>query len=74
MAMAQRRLWQIDDDPVSRAKLHGVPSAWRAQRISPRRVCRSRTNSTAADTIGHSSSSTPRSSNSSQWNQTPVAT
>ncbi len=55
MAMAQRRLWPIDDDPVSRAKVHGVPSAWRAQRTSPRWVCRPRTNSTADSTIGHMS-------------------
>jgi hypothetical protein len=47
MAMAQRRLWQIELEPVSRAKLHGVPSSWRAHRISPAGVCRSRTNSIA---------------------------
>ena len=35
-AMAQRRLWQMLDEPVSRANDHGVPSAWRAHRISPR--------------------------------------
>ena len=53
MAMAQRRLWQMLDEPVSRANDHGVPSAWRAQRISPRGVCRSSTKSMARSTTGH---------------------
>ena len=61
-AMAQRRLWQMLDEPVSRANDHGVPSAWRAQRISPRGVCRSSTKSMAASTTGHMASTKPRSS------------
>ena len=36
IAIAQRSEWQIDDEPVRSANDHGVPSAWRAQRISPR--------------------------------------
>ena len=74
MAIAQRRLWQIDDEPVSSAKLHGVPSAWRAQRISPRGVCRSSTKSMALSTTGHIVSTKPLSSLSSQWCHTPAAT
>ena len=62
------------DEPVSRANDQGVPSAWRAQRISPRGVCRSRTKSMARSTTGQSCSAKPRSSKSSQWCQTPAAT
>jgi hypothetical protein len=51
MASAQRRLWEMLDEPVSRANDHGVPSAWRAQRISPRGVCRSSTKSMARSTM-----------------------
>ena len=50
------------DEPVSSAKDHGVPSAWRAQRISPRGVCRSSTKSMACSTTGHIDSTKPRSS------------
>ena len=62
------------DEPVSRAKDHGVPSAWRAQRISPRGVCRSRTKSMARSTMAQVASRKPRSLVSSQWCHTPVAT
>ena len=74
MAMAQRRLWHIELEPVRRAKLHGVPSAWRAQRISPRGVWRSSTKSMAFSTTGHIASTKPLSSVSSQRCHTPAAT
>jgi hypothetical protein len=72
--MAHRSEWHIDADPVSRANDHGVPSAWRAHRISPRGVWRSSTKSMARSTTGHSASVKPRSRVHSQWCHTPVAT
>ena len=72
--MAQRRLWQMQDEPVSRAKDHGVPSAWRAQRISPRGRLQVEHEVDGRSTVGHIASRKPWSPKSSQWCHTPVAT
>jgi hypothetical protein len=73
-AIAHRRLAQVLDEAVRRAKDQGVPSACRAQRISPRAVCSSSTNPVAASTTGHIVARKPVSAVWTKWCQTPVAT
>jgi hypothetical protein len=72
--MAQRRLWYTLDEAVSNANDQGVPSGWRAHRISPRGVCRSSTKSMACSTTGHIVSRKPESRVVRKWCHVPVAT